>query len=432
MTKAQQVQDLIGKHISTVIDIVKDIGTHPELGYKEFRTSGIVNDYLCQSGYKTETNLAITGIKTQLKMQNVRPNIAVIGELDGITCPESTHADKLTGATHHCGHHLQLGVMMLLAKAFMDSDISSELGGNISFIATPAEEYIELDYRAKLRKTNEIRYFGGKQELIHRGVFDNIDAAVMVHSQSNQSKPFVELIKSGNGFIAEKINYTGKTAHAAASPEEGINALHAAILGVNNVNALRETLRDKDHSCVHYIITKGGDAVNSIPADVRLECFVRSGSVETISDLLAKTNRAFIAGGEALGAKTEIELLSGYLPLVCNEQMNTLYAEKATQFMSSEQIRQGTYFKASTDMGDLTHLMPAIHVLTGGVKGSLHTADFEVVDYHAAIEIPARIMASTLIDLLSDNATKMRSIIRENPPLLTKHAYTNLLDSYFT
>lgn len=430
MTKEQHIQELIGKHLPAVIDIVKDIGMHPELGYREFRTSGIVNKYLCQAGYKTETGLAVTGIKARLKNESDRPNIAVIGELDGIICPESVHADKLTGATHQCGHHLQLGVMMLLAKAFMDSGIRSELAGNISFIAAPAEEYIELDYRSELRKAGKIRYFGGKQELVHRDVFDDVDAAVMVHSQSNESGPFAGLVKSGSGFIAEKINYAGKTAHAAAAPEEGINALHAAVLGINNVNALREALRE--HSRIHYIITKGGDAVNSVPADVRLECFVRSGSVDAISKLLSKTNRAFTAGGEAIGAKSDIELLSGYLPLACNEQMNALYAEKAAQLIPADRIIREMYFKASTDMGDITHLMPAIHVLTGGVKGSLHAADFEVADYRAAIEIPARIMASTLIDLLSEHATKMRSIIRDNPPLLTKQAYTNLLDSFFT
>ena len=432
MTKEQHIQELIGKHMPAVIDIVKDIGMHPELGYKEFRTSGIINEYLRQAGYETETDLAVTGIKARLKNESDRPNIAVIGELDGIICPESVHTDKLTGATHQCGHHLQLGVMMLLAKAFMESDIRSELAGNISFIAAPAEEYIELDYRSELRKASKIRYFGGKQELVHRGVFDDVDAAVMVHSQSNESGPFAGLVKSGSGFIAEKINYTGKTAHAAAAPEEGINALHAAVLGINNVNALRETLREGSHSRIHYIITKGGDAVNSVPADVRLECFVRSDSVDAISELLSKTNRAFTTGGEAIGAKTGIELLSGYLPLACNKQMNALYAEKAAQLIPADRIIREMHFKASTDMGDITHLMPAIHVLTGGVKGSLHAADFEVADYRAAIEIPARIMASTLIDLLSDHAAKMKSIIRDNPPLLTRQAYTNLLGSYFT
>lgn len=443
MQETHYILELIDRYLPEITDIVKDIACHPELGYKEFRTSGIVNDYLCRSGYATETNLAVTGIKAKLKEQNgqgrteekafyYQPNIAVIGELDGIICSESCHANKQTGATHHCGHHLQLGILMAVARAFKESGIGDNLNGNVSFIAAPAEEYIELDYRNELKRNGKIRYFGGKQELVHRGVFDDVDAAIMVHSQSNTPFAFAGLVKAGNGFIAEKIKYTGKTAHAAANPEDGINALHAAVLGINNVNAIRETLRDDDHSRIHYIITKGGDAINSVPADVRLECFVRSGTTERIQHLLAKTNSAFLAGGEAIGAQTEFKGLSGYLPLVCNKSINALYAENAARFIPKDRIVPISQFLASTDMGDITHLMPAIHVLSGGIKGSLHAADFEVVDYQAAIAIPAKITALTLIDLLSGEVSAMQSIIAENPPLLTKSQYRTLLDSFFT
>ncbi|MDR2915001.1 MAG: amidohydrolase [Tannerella sp.] len=432
MQETHYILELIDRYLPEITNIIQDINHHPELGYKESYTSGIVNDFLRQSGYLTETNLAVTGIKAKLKEQNDQPNIALIGELDAIICRESSNADKYTGATHHCGHHLQLGIMMAVARAFKESGIGAGLNGNISFIAAPAEEYIELDYRRELRHSGKIRYFGGKQELVHCGAFDDVNAAIMVHSQSNTPYPFAGLVKAGNGFIAEKIKYTGKTAHAAANPEDGINALHAAILGINNVNALRETLRDSDHSRVHYIITKGGDAVNSIPADVRLECFVRSRTTEHIQHILSKINRAFLAGGEAVGAQTEFEGLSGYLPLVCNESVNELYAEKAARFIPKDRIVPIAHFHASTDMGDITHLMPAIHVLSGGVKGSLHAADFEVVDYQAAVAIPAKTIALTLIGLLSDEAAIMKSIIAENPPLLTKSQYLALLDSFFT
>ena len=426
-TDMKEILDIIDRNMPSIIDIVKDIGEHPELGYKEFRTSGIVNDFLRQSEYTTETNLAITGIKTKLKEKSEGPNIALIGELDGIPCPESSKADKITGATHNCGHNLQLGVMMAVAQAFKQSGISSVLGGNVSFIAAPAEEYIELDFRSELKRTGKISYFGGKQEMVKCGVFDDINAAMMIHSVSNVALPVAVIVRGGNGFTAEKIKYIGKTAHAAASPEEGINALHAAVLGINNVNAMREVFKDGDHSRVHYIITKGGDAVNSVPADVRMECFVRSYTVQSIKNLLEKTNRAFTAGGDAIGAKTEIEILPGYMPLACNEQINKVFAENAEKFMTKMQIVPLENFNGSTDMGDISQLMPAIHPLSGGVKGSLHAADFEVVDYKAAITIPAKIAALTIIDLLKDDATKMKQILKGYKPLMTKEKYLELL-----
>ena len=427
----KEICAIIDGQSAAVIDIVKDIGSHPELGFKEFRTSDVVNDFLRSVGFDTERGSAITGIKAKLKRDHSGPNIAFIGELDGITCPESNRADKTTGATHHCGHNLQLGVMMLVAHAFKKSGMASLLGGNISFIASPAEEYIELEYREELRKRGNIRYFGGKQELIHCGVFDDVDAAIMVHSQSNTPYPFVGTVNTGNGLIAEMIRYIGKTAHAAAAPEDGINALHAAVLGINAVNAMRETFRDEDRNRIHYIITKGGDAVNSVPADVRLECIVRSCNVIPMRRLLEKTEQAFRSGGYAMGALTEIKRLSGYLPLACNEGLNEIFSGNARQFISEKQVTTIDFFKASTDMGDITHLMPAIHPMIGGVDGALHAANFEAADYMAAVITPAKIVASTLVDLLTDNAVKMRSIMENNPPLLTKQTYLDLLDSFF-
>lgn len=431
-TIKKEVINAIDKHISSIIDVAKDIGGYPELGYKEFRTSGIVNNFLQQAGYTTEQNLALTGIKAKLNENSGKnPTIAIIGELDGITCPASPKADMKTGATHNCGHNLGLGILMAVAQAFKVTGIAAELGGNIAFIAVPAEEYIDLEYRSELKRRKEIRYFGGKQELVHCGAFDDINAAMMVHSQGNTTHPYVGLVGTGNGFIARKITYTGKAAHAAAAPEEGINALHAAISGINNVNALRETFRDECHDRIHYIITKGGDTVNSIPADVRLECFVRSNSINSIRKLLEKSSKAFISGGDALGARTDIELLSGYLPLACNGRMNAVYAENAKRFIPENRIESIGHFTASTDMGDISQLMPAIHPMAGGINGALHAPDFEVVDYRAAIEIPAKTLALTLIDLLAGDAKNIKSIIESNTPLLTKQEYLALLDSFF-
>jgi amidohydrolase len=321
---------------------------------------------------------------------------------------------------------------MAVAQAFKKSESASQIGGNISFMAVPAEEYIELEYRSELRKRGDIRYFGGKQELVWRGAFDDVDAAMMVHSQGNTPQPFVTVFKTGIGLIAEMIRYIGKTAHAGIAPEEGINALYAAVQGINAVNAMRETLRDEDRNRVHFIITKGGEAVNSVPADVRLECMVRANNIPSMTQLLEKTERAFRSGGDALGAATEINRLSGYLPLACNENMNKLFAENALKFIPNNQVAIMDFFKLSTDMGDISHLMPTIHPMTGGVNGALHAANFMAVDYSAAVITPAKIVASTLVDLLTDDAVVMRSIIENDRPLLTKQTYFDLLDSFFT
>src|SRR6185369_13835703 len=106
-----------------------------------------------------------------------------------------------------------------------------------------------------------------------------------------------------------------RAAHAGGAPHRGVNALYAAHIGLMAINAVRETFRDDDTIRVHPIVTHGGSQVNVIPADVRLETYVRGRTVEAILDANAKVDRAFRAGALGLGARVEIETLPGYLPL---------------------------------------------------------------------------------------------------------------------
>jgi metal-dependent amidase/aminoacylase/carboxypeptidase family protein len=148
--------------------------------------------------------------------------------------------------------------------------------------------------------------------------------------------------------------------------------------------------------------------------------------------LLDKTERAFRSGGDALGALTEINRLSGYLPLQCDGNLNSVFAENARLFIPDNQVSSVDFFKVSTDMGDITNLMPGIQPMVGGVNGMLHAANFEAADYATAVILPAKIVASTLVDLLIDDAAKLRSITENHHPILTKQAYIDLLDSFFT
>ena len=203
------------------------------------------------------------------------------------------------------------------------------------------------------------------------------------------------------------------------------------MLGLMGIHALRETFYDQDIVRVHPIITKGGDLVNSVPADVRLETYVRAKTMAAIDATHHKVDRALKAGGDAIGAQTIIHTLPGYLPLHCPQALNDLFSDNARQFMPDEQIIQVGHFGGSTDMGDVSHLMPTIHPYVGGATGSLHVRDFSVVDYDAACIIPAKIMAMTVIDLLSGQAEQAQTILKDFTPLLTKEEYIQLLNSYY-
>lgn len=424
------VCQVIDKHADKIITYAQQVEAHPELGFKETKTARLTADFLADLGYSCQEGLALTGIKARLKPDTEGPNIAILGELDAVICPDSAKADPHTGASHTCGHHVQLGVLVGTALGLKIAGIADALHGNVTFMAVPAEEYIEIAYRQKLRDEGKIHFLGGKQELIYRGEFDDIDMAMMVHSAKNAPEASISIGQSSNGFIGKTIQYIGKEAHAAEAPEQGINALNAAMMGLMGIHALRETFQDQDNVRVHPIITKGGDLVNSVPADVRLETYVRAKTMTAIDATHQKVDRALKAGGDAIGAQTIIKTLPGYLPLHCPEAMNDLFSANARHFIPEDHIIQVGHFGGSTDMGDVSHLMPTIHPYVGGATGSLHVRDFTVVDYYAACILPAKIMAMTIIDLLAAEAEQAQTILTKFKPLLTKEEYINLLDSY--
>lgn len=422
------VENIIDSSADEIIKIVKDIDLNPELGFQEHRTSQIVADFLKKYAYQVEQKIAITGVKTYLRSTRAKYTIAFIGELDGVICKESAKASPKDGATHTCGHHLQTGILLLVAKALQEANIIDQLDGNIAFIAVPAEEYIQLTYRQGLKKQEQIRYLSGKQEFIRLGVFDDIDAAIMMHAEPYSEEPSVFIYHTGNGFRVKEVSCKGKTAHAAAAPHEGVNALHALIQGINNINALRDTFVDDNHNRVHYIITKGGDNVNSVPSETELQAYVRSSDIDEIENLSQKFDKAFQTAADNFGAKVSIKTLAGYMPLICNSEMNAVFEANAKAFIPQHRIIDRGHFMASTDLGDLSHLIPVIQPMMGGIRGGLHAPDFEVLDYSAALVTPAKIVANTIIDLLSQN--KLSSVLENYDAKLSKEEYIRLMNQF--
>ncbi len=409
----------------------EDIAAHPELGFSENRTSAKLAEALEAAGLTVQKGLAGTGLRVDVG-KNCGPKIALIGELDGIVCRNHPQADPVTGASHSCGHNLQTSIVLTAGTALAKSGIMDELDGSVALLGVPAEEFIEIDHRNALRAEGKIRYLCGKPEFVRLGVFDDISMAMMIHAGEWSSGPAFSVPDHGNGFRVFMIRYEGKQAHAAAAPHEGINALYAAVAGINAVNALRETFRDSDHVRVHFIITKGGDLVNCVPDDVRLEGYVRAADASVIDSVFARVERAFKSGADALGCKFHFSSIPGDMPLAVCKSLNELFVKEAAELVGRENVIDGTYFSASSDMGDICHLMPAIHPSAGGSVGALHSADFKMTDFNAAVLIPAKALLSTIIDLLADGAATAREILDGFKPIYTKEEYLAAMDSRFS
>lgn len=427
----QKVCETIDAYADKIKAISESIADEPELGFKEVKTAAKVADFMRDLGLEPKTGLAINGVKARAHGGKNGPTAAVIGELDAVGCPESEKADPLTGAAHACGHNLQIATMLGAACGIMKSGVLENLAGDVVFFGVPAEEYIEIEYRKKLVQSGKLHFLSGKGQLIYEGAFDDIDMAMQMHADKNMPRPTVSIGDSSNGFVGKTVRYIGKTAHAADAPHEGVNALNAAMLGLMGINALRETFREDDVVRVHPIITKGGDFVNSVPADVRMELYVRAKTMDAIDKTHCRVDAALKAGGDAVGAQTIVETLPGMLPLNCNHRLNELMVENSLLADSNVDIKDAGHFSASTDMGDVSHLMPVIHPFIGGTEGLLHTGGFHVVDFNAAVILPAKAFAMMLVDLLYDDAAEAKKILADFKPILTKEEYIAKLENYF-
>jgi metal-dependent amidase/aminoacylase/carboxypeptidase family protein len=202
-----------------------------------------------------------------------------------------------------------------------------------------------------------------------------------------------------------------------------VNALYAANVALMAINAVRETFREQDTIRVHPIITQGGVQVNVIPADVRIETYVRGKTVEAILEANTKVDRALQAGALALGAQVEIETLPGYLPLFNNMDMAEVFKANAVALVGEANFTNIGHRTGSTDMGDISHVMPTLHPYMGGASGMGHGADFQIADPKLAYLGPAKALAMTAVDLLWNDAETARSIMSKAKLRMTKSEY---------
>ena len=419
----------IDQRADELINLSKQILANPEPGFREFKTAALVGEKFAQMGVPFRSGLGMTGLRGEIIGGTDGPTMAILGELDSLIVNEHPHANSATGAAHACGHHCQIGMMLGATMGLMRADVLPNLSGRIIPIAMPAEEYIEIEYRDGLRRAGQIEFLGGKPEFIRLGEFDDVHLAMMVHTTSTPAEKQLCISGTSNGTLAKKIQFIGKGAHAGGSPHLGINALNAATLALTAIHFNRETFLDSDTVRVHPIITKGGEAVSAVPADVRMETFVRGRTLEAIMDANRKVDRALRAGAMALGATVNIQTIPGYLPLMQNQKMAGIFEANANTLVGSENVAKIQHRTGSTDMGDVSHLMPVIHPYVGGATGLGHGADYVVQDYQLAVITAAKSMAATVIDLLADGATEARQIIANHRPEMTSREYVKFMRS---
>ena len=430
----QKICDIIDSKKDEIIAFGRDIWTHAELGYREFRTAGKFTDVLKSLGIETVEGLAVTGAKGYLKGKDYKgTTVALMGEYDALPIANQPDANPETGASHCCGHNAQITGVMGAALALSDPEIKEAMDGNIVFFGVPAEEFVEVELKSKMIEEGKIGYGGGKCELIRIGALDDIDITVGHHSS-----PAVELALSNgtnNGFVNKMITFTGKAAHAAGAPQNGIDAYNAAALAKNAVDIQRESFRDSDTVRIHGFTVNGGSATNVIADKIVLEYYVRANNVPAVIDASKKFDRAMRAGAVATGAGLTIKTFAGYLPLVPTkettamvEALNAANASCGNKYKVTglDTLKHST---GSTDYGDVSSIMPTVQFNTGGYTGVMHNPDVMPTDEYLAYVMTAKVFALAGYKLLKNGGSYAKAMMDSFEAVMTKDEYIKYMDS---
>ena len=420
----QRILSVIDTNAPRLQALADDLFTHPEPGWHETRTAAVAADFLRSLGLDVKTGLAVTGLRASVGTGK-GPNIALIGELDALECPD--HPAARNGYAHSCGHYAQMVCMLGAALALSDPLVASSLDGTATFFAVPAEEFRGNSVREEMRREHDVRCISGKCELLRRGAFDDIDMALTTHSHMVGRDSGADLLlgnSASTGFVGKTVTMHGVAAHAAAAPDRGVNALNAVCLGMSALGMIRETFREKDCVRVHPVIREGGQALNVVPSRAVVEMQVRANKREVIEEVSEKVNNCFRGSALAIGCTAEIEDAQGYLP--CPEILPTPLMFETAALLGDYDVRSipaGVCNTASTDVGDLCAVMPVINFTFGGSTGALHSADYAVTDPNVAHILPARMMALLTYRLLRSGAKEAGEILAAYSPPMTKEEY---------
>ena len=417
----------VEKYKSKILEIEQYIWNHPETGFKEWNTTEYLATIFKNAGYDLTYAKNIPGFYTDIDTGRPGPKILIFGEMDALLCP--THPSQVNGCAHACGHNTHCAALAGIALALKEPDALDGLSGSIRLCAVPAEELIEIDFRKSLMEQGIIKYMSGKTEYLYRGYFDGCTIAFMNHAAGGNIKG--SCIQDCNGFITKTITYEGRSSHAAATPHNGINALYAAVQGINALNALRETFDDNDHIRVHPIVTDGGSSVSSIPARATISTYVRGADIESIKKTNEKVSRALASGALALGAKVLCEDCFGYAPLDNDPGLTSVMAEATDIVFGNGHCTYERRGASSTDMGSLSGVMHTVHnCITGCADGYGHGDNFVISDPYTATVMSAKLYMATLRLLMENDAYRAVQITSaHNLAYSSKEDFFKYIDS---
>lgn len=374
-TLLKLIEKKCGEKADEILRVSRYIHSHPETGLQEYKACACLTSLLRKAGFAVEEGIAglPTAFRACFDSGRRGPSFAFLAEYDAL--PEIGHG---------CGHNLiaasSAGAALVLAG------LGSFLQGRIIVLGTPAEET-----------------YGGKAKMVQEGFFSSVDATAMLHpSTENIINP------AGLANASLTFRFKGKSAHAAASPEKGINALEGVLLTFASINALRQHL--KPDCLIHGIITNGGSAPNIIPGEAEAQFYVRAPRKKELIHLAERVKDC--ARGAAVATATELIIEEKDFPCddILNNPVLTELLHKYMLYYGLQDILPEDSCPGSSDFGNVSHAVPAAYgfVATAPPGIDLHTAEFAHLQTEPLAEanllIMVKVLAAAAAEFLTDPA----------------------------
>jgi amidohydrolase len=399
-----EIKERTGQYIRQFREEAEKLGevffAIPETGFHEERTEQKICACLDEWQIPYTNHIARYGVKCSLGGSQPGYHVAVLADIDALL----VQRDNRSVPFHSCGHSIQTTILLNLIQAFSRSRVLEEIPGRVSFIFTPAEEFVELEERRRFRDQGIISYFSGKQQMIAEGLFDDVDAALSCHVMNpDPARPglLFDLGSSLAGFVHKRIEFTGRDAHAGAVPHLGRNALHGASLALTAVQMFKDTFPPEAHVKLYPILSEGGGVtVNTICSRAVLETYLRTRDEASLRDISARLDLLFTSCARALELGCRVTTSPGYLPLSQDPRLVAVMADNAGRYCDESHVVRNLISGASGDIGDISTILPTAQLGFSGIEGHVHSADFVIKDTVHVYETTAMLLADTIVDLL--------------------------------
>jgi amidohydrolase len=404
----ERIREHIGQFRAEAEKLGEEFFAIPETGFHEERTERKICACLDEWQVPYTNHIARHGVKCTLGGSRPGYHVAVLADIDALLVQK----DNRSVPFHSCGHSIQTTILLNLIRAFSRSRIFEELPGRVSFIFTPAEEFVELEERRRLRDQGIISCFSGKQQMIAEGLFDDVDAVLSCHVMNpDPARPelLFDLGSSLAGFVHKRIEFTGRDAHAGAVPHLGRNALHGASLALTAIQMFKDTFPPEARVKLYPILSEGGGVtVNTICSLAVLETYLRTQDEVSLRDISERLDLLFTSCARALELGCRVTTSPGYLPLSQDPRLVAAMAENMPRYCDESRVVRNLVSGASGDIGDISTILPTMQLGFSGIEGQVHSANFVIKDTVLVYETTAMLLADTIADLLLREELQVR------------------------